>query len=221
MIAVVMKCNGADHYTDTAEMFDYGFDNYESKVILSGATYDSKIMVTEKYKDKIIERGTITVAPVGEIRHTVPKGTDISAVATEMDVPETIEAPVKAGQKVGTMKVLLNGKVIKTVDLVAQNSIDILTDAEKQEIDDSSFTGILKKVGIGIGILLIIFIIILCITRYIGYQNHKKRMARKRRRAAAMKEYEAQQMHHEHHGYRHRRDRNNANRRRKPTHRGR
>ena len=221
LIAVVMKCNGADHYTDTAAMFDYGFDNYESKVLLSGATYDSKIMVTEKYKDKIIERGTITVAPVGEIRHTVPKGTDISAVATEMDVPETIEAPVKAGQKVGTMKVLLNGKVIKTVDLVAQNSIDILTDAEKQEIDDSSFTGILKKVGIGIGILLIIFIIILCITRYIGYQNHKKRQARKRRRAAAMREYEAQQMHHEHHGYRHRRDRNNANRRRKPTHRSR
>ena len=221
LIAVVMKCNGADHYTDTAALFDYGFDNYESKVILSGATYDSKIMVTEKYKDKIIERGTITVAPVGEIRHTVPKGTDISAVATEMDVPETIEAPVKAGQKVGTMKVLLNGEVIKTVDLVAQNSIDILTDAEKQEIDDSSFTGILKKVGIGIGILLIIFIIILCITRYIGYQNHKKRQARKRRRAAAMREYETQQMHHEHHGYRHRRDRNNANRRRKPTHRSR
>ena len=219
LIAVVMKCNGADHYTDTAAMFDYGFDNYESKVLLSGATYDSKIMVTEKYKDKVIERGTITVAPVGEIRHTVPKGTDISAVATEMDVPETIEAPVKAGQKVGTMKVLLNGEVIKTVDLVAQNSIDILTDAEKQEIDDSSFTGILKKVGIGIGILLIIFIIILCITRYIGYQNHKKRQARKRRRAAAMREYEAQHMHHEHHGYRHRRDRNNANRRRKPTHR--
>ena len=221
LIAVVMKCNGADHYTDTAAMFDYGFDNYESKVILSGATCDSEIMVTEKYKDKIIERGTITVAPVGEIRHTVPKGTDISAVATEMDVPETIEAPVKEGQKVGTMKVLLNGEVIKTVDLVAQNGIDVLTDAEKQEIDDSSFTGILKKVGIGIGILLIIFIIILCITRYIGYQNHKKRMARKRRRAAAMREYEMQQMHHEHHGYRHRRDRNNANRRRKPTHRSR
>ena len=220
LIAVVMKCNGADHYTDTAAMFDYGFDNYESKVILSGATYDSEIMVTEKYKDKVIERGTITVAPVGEIRHTVPKGTDISAVATEMDVPETIEAPVKEGQKVGTMKVLLNGKVIKTVDLVAQNGIDVLTDAEKKEIDDSSFTGIMKKVGIGIGILLIIFIIILCITRYIGYQNHKKRMARKRRRASAMREYEMQHMqHHEHHGYRHRRDRNNANRRRKPTHR--
>ena len=220
LIAVVMKCNGADHYTDTAALFDYGFDNFESKVILSGAEYTSTVTVTEVYKNKTIERGTITLAPVGEIRHTVPKGTDISSVTTEMEVPETIEAPVKAGQKVGTMKVMLNGKVIKTVDLVAQNDIDVLTDAEKQELDSSSFTGILKKVGIGIAILLLVFIILLCITRYIGYQNHKKRMARKRRRAAAMREHELQRgSHHEHHGYRHRRDRNNANRRRKPTHR--
>ena len=221
LIAVVMKCNGADHYTDTAALFDYGFANYESKVILSGATYDSTVMVTEEYNDKIIERGTITVAPVGEIRHTVPKGTELSSVTTEMEVPQTIEAPVKAGQKIGTMKVLLNGEVIKTVDLVAQNSIDVLTDAEKKEIDDSSFTGIMKKVGIGMGILLIFFIIILCITRYIGYQNYKKRQARRRRRAAAMREYEMQNSRQEHHGYRHRRDRNNANRRRKPTHRSR
>jgi len=221
LIAIVMKCNGGDHYTDTAALFDYGFANYESKVILSGASYDSTVMVTEKYNDKIVERGTVTVAPVGEIRHTVPKGTDISAVTTEMEVPETIEAPVAVGQTIGKMKVLLNGEVIKTVDLKAENAIDLLTDAEKQEIDDRSFTGIMKKVGIGIGILLVIFIILLCITRYIGYQNHKKRQARKRRRAAAMREYEMQQMHHEHHGYRHRRDRNNANRRRKPTHRNR
>ena len=220
LIAVVMKCNGADHYLDTAALFDYGFANYESKVILSGATYDSPVMVTEKYKDKIIERGTITVAPVGEIRHTVPKGTDLSSVATEMEVPESIEAPVKAGQKIGTMKVLLNGEVIKTIDLLAQDTIEALTDAEKQEIDDSSFTGILKKIGIGIGILILVFIIILCITRFIGYQNYKKRRERRRRREAMMREYEMQShAHYEHHGYRHRRERTTNNRRRKPTHR--
>ncbi|MBR6542777.1 MAG: D-alanyl-D-alanine carboxypeptidase, partial [Anaerotignum sp.] len=220
LIAVVMKCNGADHYLDTAALFDYGFANYESKVILSDVEYTSTVTVTEVYKNKTIERGTVTIVPVGEIRHTVPKGTDISAVTTEMEIPETIEAPVKAGQKIGSMKVMLNGEVIRTVDLFAENSIDVLTDAEKQEIDDHSFGGIMKKIGIGIGILLLLFIIVLCITRYIGYQNYKKRKARRNRRAAAMREYEMQRTaHHEHHGYRHRRERNNTNRRRKPTHR--
>ena len=55
------------------------------------ANYIAEInRLKEKYKDKIIERGTITVAPVGEIRHTVPKGTELSAVTTEMDVPAQI-----------------------------------------------------------------------------------------------------------------------------------
>ena len=219
LIAVVMKCNGADHYTDTAALFDYGFANYESKTLLSDAEYTSHITVTEVYNEKIIERGTITAAPAGEITHVVPKGTDISTATVEMHVPQTIEAPVAAGQKVGTMDILLNGKLLKTVDLVSQDSVDLLTDAEKEEIDASSLTGILKKIGLGILILLLIFIIILCITRFIGYQKYKKRQERRRRRAAAMREYEMQNMRHEYHGYRHRRDRNNANHRRKPKHR--
>lgn len=219
LIAVVMKCNAAEHYTDTAALFDYGFANFESVTLLSGAEYTSPVTVTEVYNKKTVERGTINVAPVGAISHVLPKGTDISSVTTEMNVPQTIEAPVAVGQVVGTMKVMLNGELIKTVDLVAQDAIDLLTDAEKQEIDDSSFAGIMKKVGIGIGILLLIFIIILCITRFIGYQNYKKRRARRRRREAMMREYEMQNARHEYHGYRHRRDRNNANKRRKPIRR--
>lgn len=220
LIAVVLKCNGADHYTDTAALFDYGFENYESVKLLSTADHSATVKVTENYKDKPVERGTITVAPAADIYHTLPKGTDISAVNVELEVPESIEAPVAAGQTVGALKVTLNGELLKTVDLVAQDAIDVLTDAEKQEIDDSSFAGILKKVGIIAAILLLLFIVILCITRFIGYQNYKKRRERRRRRAAAMREYEMQQAaHHEHHGYRHRRERTSTNRRRRPTNR--
>lgn len=219
LIAVVMKSTGAEHYTDTAALFDYGFANYESKVLFSDAEYTETVTVTEEYNNKTIERGTITVSPVGTVSHVLPKGTDISSVTIEMDVPQTIEAPVTAGQTIGSMKVLLDGNYLKTVDLVTQDSVALMTDAEKQEIDDSSFAGIMKKVGIGAAILLLLFLIVFCITRFIGYQNYKKRIARKRRRAAAMREYEMQSAKSEYHGYRHRRERNNANRRRKPTHR--
>ncbi|MBO5330206.1 MAG: D-alanyl-D-alanine carboxypeptidase [Anaerotignum sp.] len=221
LIAVVMKCNGADHYTDTAALFDYGFANYESVKLISAADHTATVKVTEPYRDKPVERGTITVSPAADVYHTLPKGTDASAVNVEMDIPKSIEAPVTAGQTVGTMKITLNGETLKTVDLVSKDAIDVLSDAEKEELDASALTGKLKKAGIVIGILLVIFIIILCITRFIGYQNYKKRQARRRRRAAAMQEYEMQNNRQEHHGYRHRRDRNNANKRRKPTRRNR
>lgn len=219
LIAVVMKCNAAEHYTDTAALFDYGFTNFESVKLASAAEHTGTVMVTEEYKNKVIERGTITVAPAEDVYHTLPKGTDLSSVSAEMNLPETVTAPVETGQAVGTLVIRLNGEVLKTTDLIAKDSIPLLTDAEKQEIDDHSFIGIMKKVGIGLGILLLVFIIILCITRFIGYQNYKKRKERQRRRAAAMREYEMKNnIHAEHRGYRHRRERTSANRRRRPTH---
>ena len=47
LIAVVMKCNGAEHYTDTAALFDYGFANYASVKIAAVSDYTSTVPVTE------------------------------------------------------------------------------------------------------------------------------------------------------------------------------
>lgn len=182
LIAVVMKCNGAEHYTDTAALFDYGFANYESAKILSAADHTFTVKVTETYKDKAVERGTITVSPAEDVYHTLPKGTDISDITVEKDLPESIEAPVTAGQTIGTLNISLHGEVLKTVDLVSQDTIAGLTDAEKEELDASSMTGILKKIGIGIGIFLLVLLLLVCVTRTIGYLQYKKRRKNRRRR---------------------------------------
>ena len=182
LIAVVMKCNGAEHYTDTASLFDYGFTHYESVKILSAADHTATVKVMETYNEKAVERGTITVAPAEDVYHTLPKGTDISDITVEKDLPESIEAPVKAGQTVGTLNISLHGEVLKTVDLVSQDTIDGLTDAEKEELDASSMTGILKKVGIGAAIVILVLILLICITRTIGYLQYKKRRKNRRKR---------------------------------------
>lgn len=181
LIAVVMKCNGAEHYTDTAALFDYGFANYESVKLLSAADHTATIKVTETYKEKPVELGTITASPAEDVYHVLPKGTDTSQVKVETDCPETVEAPVTEGQAVGTLKVTLNGETIKTVDLLAQKDMDVMTDAQKAELDQSSFSGVLKKIGIGVGILLLAFLLLFCVTRVIGYIQYKKRRQRRRR----------------------------------------
>ncbi len=182
LIAVVMKCNGAEHYTDTAALFDYGFANYESAKILSAADHTFTVKVTETYKDKAVERGTITVSPAEDVYHTLPKGTDISDITVEKNLPESIKAPITAGQTIGTLDISLHGEILKTVDLVSQDAIDGLTDAEKEELDASSLTGILKKVGIGAGIVILILVLLVSITRTIGYLQYKKRRKNRRKR---------------------------------------
>lgn len=189
LIAVVMKCNGAEHYTDTAALFDYGFENYESVKLLSAADHTTTITVTETYKDKPVELRKITVAPSEDVYHTLPKGTDVSQIKVETDCPETVEAPVAEGQTIGTLKVTLNGETLKTVDLVSQNAVEKMTDAQKEELDKSSVSGILKKVGIGVGILIVVFLILLCITRTIGHCQRKKRRQQRRRRHSRRNRY--------------------------------
>ncbi len=182
LIAVVMKCNGAEHYTDTAALFDYGFANYESAKLFSAADYTKQVQVVEMVKEKPIELDTITVAPAGDVFHTLPKGTSISDLDIKIDCPETIEAPVKAGDTVGSLTLSLGGKVIRTVDLLAQKEVASMSPEERAEHETSPVLEILKKAGIIIGILFAVLLLLLCITRTIGYLQYKKRRKRRRSR---------------------------------------
>ncbi len=167
LIAVVMKCNGAEHYTDTAALFDYGFANYASVKIAAVSDYTSTVPVTETYNKKAVALGKVTIAPSEDVYYTLPKGTDASAVTVKTDIPEGVEGAVKKGQTLGTLQLSYNGKT-QTVDLIAQNAVDALTDTQKAELDKSSLSGMVKRVAIGVGIAVIVLLLIFCITRFIG-----------------------------------------------------
>ena len=143
LIAVVMKCNGAEHYTDTAALFDYGFANYASVKVAAVSDYTSTVPVTETYNKKAVDLGKVTIAPSEDVYYTLPKGTDASAVTIKTDIPEGVEGAVKKGQTLGTLQLSYDGKT-QTVDLIAQNAVDALTDTQKAELDKSSLSGIVK-----------------------------------------------------------------------------
>lgn len=174
LIAVVMKCNGAEHYTDTAALFDYGFANYASVKIAAVSDYTSTVPVTETYNKKAVDLGKVTIAPSEDVYYTLPKGTDASAVTVKADIPEGVEGTVKKGQTLGTLQLSYNGKT-QTVDLIAQNAVDALTDTQKAELDKSSLSGMVKRVAIGVGIAVIVLLLIFCITRFIGYRSYQRR----------------------------------------------
>lgn len=185
LIAVVMKCNGAEHYLDTAALFDYGFSHFSSVKLLSAADHTISLPVTEVYEKKTVDLGKVTVSPAADVYHTLPKGTDVSKVTVETSLPESIEAPVKEGQKIGTITLSLEGKPLKTVDLLAQKAVSALTDAQKAELERSSISGVMKRIGIGVVLLLLLCIIIFSITRTIGYLHHQKRKKERRLRRSS------------------------------------
>ena len=188
LIAVVMKCNGAEHYTDTAALFDYGFANYASVKVAAVSDYTSTVPVTETYNKKAVDLGKVTIAPSEDVYYTLPKGTDASAVTIKTDIPEGVEGAVKKGQTLGTLQLSYDGKT-QTADLIAQNAVDALTDTQKAELDKSSLSGIVKRVAIGVGIAVIVLLLIFCITRFIGYRSYQRRKQLRRQRPHRRRNY--------------------------------
>lgn len=199
LIAVVLKCNGAQHYVDTKTLFEYGFANYQTVKAFSAADLTRNVAITETYKDKTTTLDTITVAPASDVYVTIPKNATIENITKAVDCPESASVPVAVGDKLGTVVLSLNGEALATVDLTAQKEVKATTDEERAAQAAAARNKILKRIAIGVGIVFGILVIVSCCCRYIGYQRRERRRAMRR-----AKRQERLRQHHSH-TFRHKR----------------
>lgn len=175
LIAVVLKCEGAEHYTDTKALFDYGFSNFKTVKVLSTKDIHEKIAITETYKNNTDTKETITLGLKKDIYATIPIDADVSQIKTDVSHKKTAPVPVKKGDVLGKLTLSLDGKTLDTVNLVAEKAVAATTDAERAVLAKTAAMKTLKRVAIIIGCIIAIFLIIFGICRYIGYRNWKKR----------------------------------------------
>ena len=199
LIAVVLKCNGAQHYVDTKTLFEYGFANYQTVKAFSAADLTQNVAITETYKDKTTTLDTIAVAPASDVYVTIPKNAAIENITKAVDCPESASVPVAVGDKLGTVVLSLNGKALATVDLTVQKEVKATTDEERAAQAAAARNKILKRIAIGVGIVFGILVIVFCCCRYIGYQRRERRRAMRR-----AKRQERLRQHHSH-TFRHKR----------------
>lgn len=199
LIAVVLKCNGAQHYVDTKTLFEYGFANYQTVKAFSAADLTQNVAITETYKDKTTTLDTIAVAPASDVYVTIPKNATIENITKAVDCPESASVPVAVGDKLGTVVLSLNGEALATVDLTAQKEVKATTDEERAAQAAAARNKILKRIAIGVGIVFGILVIVFCCCRYIGYQRRERRRAMRR-----AKRQERLRQHHSH-TFRHKR----------------
>ena len=199
LIAVVLKCNGAQHYVDTKTLFEYGFANYQTVKAFSAADLTQNVAITETYKDKTTTLDTIAVAPASDVYVTIPKTATIENITKAVDCPESASVPVAVGDKLGIVVLSLNGEALATVDLTAQKEVKATTDEERAAQAAAARNKILKRIAIGVGIVFGILVIVFCCCRYIGYQRRERRRAMRR-----AKRQERLRQHHSH-TFRHKR----------------
>lgn len=172
LLAIALKCDDLDvrqnaySYIVTRDLFDFGFNNYQSGVLASpgNIVYDSA--VSEAKDDK---RVTLTVDT--EVSALIPAGDDISQdVQTSIELPEKLQAPITKGDVLGQVAYIYKGSEIGRANLVAAN-----------DVEQNMFLHVFNII-IGIIINPLVFIpVILLIIIAMVVRSRRRRRERKRR----------------------------------------
>lgn len=117
LIAVIMKApTTALRFSEAKKLLDYGFSKY---LPVKLSTKDEII------KEISVEKGTestVNAIYTDDKYYIVPKEQEF-LISQEVRIPETIQAPINKGDKIGEIDYLLDENVIATVDVVADREI--------------------------------------------------------------------------------------------------
>ncbi|WP_042170903.1 D-alanyl-D-alanine carboxypeptidase family protein [Paenibacillus gorillae] len=126
-ISVVMNTKSkAARFNETAKLYNYAFNTFEKKSVVAAKS------VVESVKTVKIKKGASKTVPVvteSDISFTVKKGTQpkIELSGSQIMSENELVAPIKAGQKVGTVTYKYTddqGKALeKTINLIASEDV--------------------------------------------------------------------------------------------------
>lgn len=119
LVAVVLGCNsGKERFSDAAALLDYGFANFSVTQLKAPEDLPKTIKVKNGMQ------GNIGIGCDVNASIVLDKNSS-SKIVSKIDLPESIEAPVVSGQKLGTVTYSLDGNAVKSFEITA------LQDAEK------------------------------------------------------------------------------------------
>ncbi len=117
LIAVVLKANGKEVYSDIHKLFNYGFNNYEKAHIAHKGQFIKNIEVSNGTNPTVagIVKEDFTIS--------IPKG-NINKVEKKICLNDVIEAPLINGQTIGKIEYYLDGQFLGEVDIISTLDIE-------------------------------------------------------------------------------------------------
>lgn len=119
LVAVVLGCNsGKERFSDAAALLDYGFANFS----VTKLSLPEDMPKTIKVENGMVQNIGVDCDVSASI---VLDKNSSSKIVSKIDLPESVEASVAKGQRLGTVTYSLDGNTVKSFEITA------LQDAEK------------------------------------------------------------------------------------------
>lgn len=161
-------------FKETNQLYNWVFDNFKVKTIMEKGRYIADIPVRLSYQKDV-------VGLVSDQRLTalIPADVETGSVQLVPNLPESIDAPVKKGDKIGTVKLILAGEELGEADLVANESVEMSKILYYYDQAMQLMNHFWVKFAIIFVILLFITYIVLMVM--INKQRGKRRFRKRRR----------------------------------------
>lgn len=175
LLSVMLGCEkpqGAAHavsFAETKRLFDWGYDNFATMELIEKGETVTQIEVRLSTEDD-----QLVLVTRDSLSGTVPKDIDLNDITRKLEIPASVDAPIKAGDKLGYMEISYNNVDYGTVDLVALSDIsrsDVLYYTDKIE---NFFHGSLFKILV-VGIVVLFFVYFMLLL----YRARRRRMRRR------------------------------------------
>ena len=104
---------------DAATLFRWAFLNIENKTLVTDGELLGEVNLKYAW-----DKDRLQVLAQGNLTATLPSSLESGAITTKLDLPESVKAPIKKGDYVGTATFYYNGAELSTVALVAAESVE-------------------------------------------------------------------------------------------------
>lgn len=117
MRLIAVTLNGPDWFNDNYKLLDYGFENFKPYIIYDKGQYIKSVGLNNGKKSNVsLVAKTELIYPLKEEER--------ENIVMNIQIPDSIDAPVEKGEKIGMISTYLNGKLINRGNLVAKESIE-------------------------------------------------------------------------------------------------
>lgn len=115
MRLIAVSLNARNWFQDNYKLFDYGFENYKPNMVYCKGQKVKDLSLQNASNDLVIITKEELLYPLTD--------SEKNLINNIVEIEEDLRAPIKKGNKVGTIKTYLNGVLIKNGDLLAGNDV--------------------------------------------------------------------------------------------------
>lgn len=118
LISVIMGSKSAQKRADESrELLNWGFGHFTTKVVAPAKQSFGKVAVNFGKNDSV---NAVTAA---NLQVLIPK-IQQDKITTKLELPSNVAAPLTAGQPIGKVYAMLDGKPVASVPLIAETAVD-------------------------------------------------------------------------------------------------